>query len=497
MTYESAWGSVSSHPLPAWYEDAKLGVFLHWGLFSVPGWAPRVPDIATMLRTHRPSWVLANIPYAEWYLNTYRIHGSPTQRHHVETYGAHFGYDDFRPLFEQASATADLGALAALCSEAGARYVVLTTKHAEGYCLWPTDAVHPRKGPYHSPRDLVGELSTAVRAEGMRMGLYYSGGYDWPYNDALLDSLGALLLASPAGRDYGRHAESHVRELIDRYHPSVLWNDICWPAASNLPSLLAEYYNAVPDGVINDRWYQGGPRSAALDAVVRATGTAIEAAWPWLPERHKRVLMLPGRHADFTTPEYATFDDIVAKKWEATRGVGHSFGANRNEAPEDILTTTELVHLLVDVVAKNGNLLIGVGPTPDGRVPEVQAAPLLGLGRWLRTHGEAIYGTRPWARSSATTDDGTAVRFTAREEAVYAVILGTPAPTTFTLPGVRITSNGSAPGSAPEITVLGGTGATGWRRDDGSVEISLGSASGDTAAHAVRLAPAWRCRPER
>jgi alpha-L-fucosidase len=501
VSYEATWDSVSSHPVPQWYDDAKLGVFLHWGLFSVPGWAPQGPDIATIVRTRRPSWLLANIPYAEWYPNTLRIAGSPTARHHAETYGADFPYDGFRPMFEEASSGADLGDLARLCRDAGARYVVLTTKHGEGYCLWPTGTPHPVKGDYHSPRDLVGDLTAAVRAEGMRMGLYYSGGYDWPCNDAPLSNLATLLLGTPTGAGYARYVESHVHELIDRYHPSVLWNDIGWPTGSHVPSLFAHYYDTVDDGVVNDRWYQGGKRTPLLEAVVKGAANAIEAAWPVVPARYKRVFMPSSRHADFRTPEYETPDHIVKKKWEATRGVGHSFGANRNEPPDAILTTAELVHLLVDVVSKNGNLLIGVGPAPDGRVPDVQAAPLLGLGRWLGVHGDAVYGTRPWRHEAATTPDGDAdVRFTTTGDggggALYATVLAWPAGRPFTLPGVSVVPSTSA--AEVDVAVLGGPGAAARLTEGGRVEVTLpGAARSDAEpAHLVRLSPAWRCRPE-
>lgn len=499
MSYQATWDSVSSHPVPGWYEDAKLGVFLHWGLFSVPGWAPPGPDIATLLRRHRPSWVLANIPYAEWYPNTMRIRGSPTQRHHAATYGADFAYDGFRPMFEEASAGADLTELAALCRSAGARYVVLTTKHAEGYCLWPTATRHPVKGDYHSARDLVGDLTDAVRAEGMRMGLYYSGAYDWPYNDARLSSLAGLLLGAPTGAEYARYAESHVRELIDRYRPSILWGDIGWPTDSHLPTLFAHYYDTVDDGVVNDRWYQGGRRTAALDAAVRALAGVVELAWPLVPARHKRVFIPRGRHADFATSEYDTVDHIVARKWEATRGVGHSFGANRNEAAGDILTAAQLVALLVDVVSKNGNLLIGVGPAPDGRVLDVQAEPLRGLGRWLEVNGEAVYGTRPWTVSSAghgSRDDPT-VRFTAgtgdRAGVLYATVLSAPTARTFVLPGVEVTPSTTGPELV--VAVVGQHGASGRVLDNGAIEVTLPNhvANGDPAT-VCRITPAWRCR---
>jgi alpha-L-fucosidase len=154
--YEGTWDSVRTHRVPDWYEDAKLGVFLHWGLYSVPGWAPRVPDIQEMLVKNGPKRMLRENPYAEWYLNTMQVRGSPTQRHHREVYGDNYPYDNFVKTFNDASRGANVDALAGLCQAAGARYVVLTTKHHEGFALWPSSVQHPVKGAYHAGRDLAG-----------------------------------------------------------------------------------------------------------------------------------------------------------------------------------------------------------------------------------------------------------------------------------------------------------------------------------------------------
>lgn len=133
--YAPTWESVSSHPLPDWYDDAKLGIFLHWGLYSVPGWPPQVADIQQLLKEKGPAEMLRDNPYAEWYLNTSRIEGSPTWHHHREIYGPDAPYDDFVGAFDEGTATADMDAIAATCRDAGAGYVVLTTKHHEGFCL--------------------------------------------------------------------------------------------------------------------------------------------------------------------------------------------------------------------------------------------------------------------------------------------------------------------------------------------------------------------------
>ena len=437
MSYDPTWESVSTHPLPDWYDDAKLGIFLHWGIYSVPGWAPQVGDIQELLRTEGPEGMLRDNPYAEWYRNTMQIEGSPTQVHHAQTYGADFAYDDFIPALNAGADAADVGAIADLARDAGAGYVVLTTKHHEGFTLWPASIPNPNKGYYHAERDLVGDMSAAVRDRGMRMGLYYSGGYDWPFNDAVLRRAADSMLAVPATQDYQDYATAHVTEIIDRYRPDVLWNDVAWPPGGDLAALFAHYYNTVPDGVINDRWIQpSGPRNAVSDSLTRAAGDLIQLLWKHIPEKDKQ-LTFPGAHwYDFRTPEYAVFDTIQEKKWEATRGVGHSFGANRNERPQDIVTATELVHMLVDVVSKNGNLLIGIGPDAQGRIVPEQQAPLRGLGEWMAAHGDVIRGSRPWTTPATETTEGTPVRFVRQGDEVFAILLGLPGMRTFGLRGV-------------------------------------------------------------
>ena len=173
--------------------------------------------------------MLRDNPYAEWYRNTMRIPGSPTQQHHRATYGADFSYDDFVPMFDAGTAACDLDAIAALAEGAGAGYVVLTSKHHEGFALWPSAVPHPVKGEYHARRDLVGGLTDAVRARGMRMGLYYSGAWDWPYNDVVLRQGADIVLATPEDPQYVAYVTAHWRELIERYEPSLMWNDIGWP----------------------------------------------------------------------------------------------------------------------------------------------------------------------------------------------------------------------------------------------------------------------------
>jgi len=177
----------------------------------------------------------------------------------------------------------------------------------------------------------------------------------------------------PQSEAYGKYADAHMRELIERYHPAVLWNDIDYPKSGHPLQIMAEYYNTVPDGVIDDRF-----------------GV---------------------KHSDFISPEYVTLDKISTTKWEECRGLGRSFGYNRAEGEAETIAPADLIYLLVDIVSKNGNLLLDVGPEADGTIPPVQMDRLLALGAWLQMNGDAIYGTHPWKRAAGETAEGIPVPF--------------------------------------------------------------------------------------
>jgi alpha-L-fucosidase len=487
--FEGTWESVRTHQVPTWFEDAKLGVFLHWGLYSVPGWAPRVPDIQQLLVKDGPKRMLRENPYAEWYLNTMQIKGSPTQLHHARVYGDDYPYDNFVKTFNDASAGANLDAIADVCASAGARYVVLTTKHHDGFALWPSAVTHPGKGEYHASRDLVGELTDAVRTRRMRMGLYYSGGYDWPYNGAVLRRAADAVLAVPHSDRYVRYVTAHVRELIDRYQPSVLWNDIGWPLDGNLAELFAYYYNTVDEGVVNDRWREPLARNDVVDALVRGAGAVLQALWRIIPERRKHLTFATPKHYDFRTPEYDVLTEVSSRKWELARGVGHSFGANRDERADDIIGEAELIQMFCDVVSKNGNLLIGIGPRPDGTIPDLQLAPLRALGAWLDVNGEAVYGSRPWVIAESETLEGTPLRFTKSGEGVYALVMGMPS-------GRRMTLRAVDGSHVQRVRLVGAPDhELEWAADDaGSLSVTLPERLPLTAVTALDLGRDVRAR---
>ena len=441
--YEPTLASLDQHPLPQWYADAKLGIFIHWGLYSVPGWAP----LSHPNHDFRNLDYIKNNPYAEWYLNTMRIPGSPTQAYQREHYGANFSYYDFAPIFNRESEKWKPEEWAKVFRDAGARYVVLTTKHHEGFTLWPSTTVNPNpsipQNERHAERDIVSELSAAVRQQGMKMGLYYSGGYDWTFNSGPIETSADYEIVKPETKAYGDYAFDQIHELIDRYHPAVLWNDIDWPKTGRPMQVEADYYNAVPDGVIDDRF-------------------GI-------------------KHADFISPEYQKLDKISPKKWEECRGLGRSFGYNRAEGEAETIAPADLIALLVDIVSKNGNLLLDVGPEADGTIAPVQMERLQALGAWLRQNGEAIYDTVPWQRAEGHSAEGDNLRFTRKGSSLYATILGDPKAKTVTIEDLPAHDG-------MQVSMLGESEPLKWSADGGNLRVSLPQHLEGNYAYVLKLA---------
>ena len=474
--------SLDARPVPQWYQNAKLGIFVHWGLYSIPAYAERTGDDYTAFMRDLTAMkdVGSNIPYAEWYLNSLRVPGSPTARYHEATYGRDFSYADFREQFDASAAKVDFDDWAGLFAEAGAGYAVMVTRHLDGYPLWPTRVAHPHMpADYHASRDLVGDLSDAVRARGLRMGLYYAGGVDWTFVDTPIRTMTDLMVHQSLGRDYSDYAAAHWRELIERYEPSILWNDMGWPPGNDPHEIFAHYYDTVHDGVVNDRWFQQKlPRNRLARAVyLRFIATMLKAmtrGGKALPARP------PTFHFDVETHEYATPESAIASAWELTRGLGNSFGYNAQETAADMLSGTGLIHLLADVTSKGGNLLVNVGPDGNGQIPQMQRQPLQELGAWLKVNGEAIYGTRSWTRTATTTADGHPVRFSHKDDTVYAIVLSDRL-------GDRVVIRNLTPPAGSTIRHLGSGVDLGWTQDGPDLDVKLPGPPTAQSAHVLAM----------
>ena len=380
--------STLSRPTPAWYTQARFGIFIHWGPYSVPAWAEPHAALGTI---DDREWFARN-PYAEWYWNSLRIEGSPTATRHRRLYGD-APYDDFLDAWH--AERFDAAALMTLVARAGAGYVVPTTKHHDGIALWDAPGSGDRNTVARGPRrDLLAEMAGAARAAGIRFGVYYSGGLDWGFSDDPPIRCDADLVTNrPTDARYARYAYEQVVDLIDRFEPAVLFNDIDWPDAGKaagsdgLFELLAHYRARVPDGVVNDRW--GVP------------------------------------FHDVRVSEYEAIKDAEhAPVWEHTRGIGLSFGFNRAEGPGQSLSPDAAVRLLVDVVSRGGNLLLNVGPHADGTLPQTQVDVLEGLAGWMETGQAAIHGGGPVAGHEGRGSDDPWIRWLRSPTGLF-VVTGT------------------------------------------------------------------------
>lgn len=381
--YTGTWESVKKHQVPEWYENCKFGIFIHWGIYSVPAFAPRTWELGEV--DGDEEW-FCNNPYAEWYYNSVNVGKGPTYEHHLKKYGKDFKYEDFIPQWR--AENWNPAQWAELFQKAGARYVVLTTKHHDGFCLYDSDYTDFNTTVMGPKRDITEELTEAVREAGLRMGLYYSGLIDWQFaNNPIFYEEQNFGNACPTF-EYADYSYNQMKELIDKYHPSVLWNDIGWPKQSEhaMPYLLAHYYNTVEDGVVNDRFN--------------------------------------GLYHDFTTKEYRAGESNRKEKWEMCRGMGLSFGYNENEGDDQLISLPDLIRLLVSTVANNGNLLLNIGPKADGTIPKEQEKRLLALGEWLGINGGGIYGTRCSRRESEEREEGVKLHYTRKGQDVYIFVDG-------------------------------------------------------------------------
>lgn len=344
--------------LPGWAQDATLGIFIHWGAYSLPAWAEPSGALGAV---PEHEWYTHNA-YAEWYANTIRIEGSPAEQHHQRKYGG-APYAEFLDAWHADSY--DPVDWARLFSAVGADYVVPTTKHHDGIALWSAPASAGLNTVERGPRrDLITPLAEAVRAEGMRFGVYYSGGLDWAFTDLPpVRSHADLLRLRPIDSDYNAYAFGHVVDLIDRYRPDLLWNDIEWPDAGKAPgphsleSLRERYRGIVSEGIMNDRW----------------------GADVW----------------DYRTSEYDTaVGHEAGMGWEHCRGLGFSFGYNRLEDKSLTISPRELARLYADTVSRGGRLLLNVGPTAAGEIPAVQRRTLEGIAEWMSAIKQLTIGRR-------------------------------------------------------------------------------------------------------
>lgn len=454
------WESLGHFQTPAWYRDAKFGIFIHWGMYSVPAFRN------------------------EWYPRNMYVEGSPEFKHHIATYGpqAEFGYKDFVPQFQ--AEHFDPAEWAKLFKEAGAKYVIPVAEHHDGFPMYDSDCTQwcaAKKGPR---RDVIGELSKALQTEGIVFGASSHRAEHWwffeqgmTFDSDVRDEQNTGLYGPASNK---RLAESQSEppdkaflddwllrscEIVDKYQPQVVYFDwwIGQPVFQPyLKRFAAYYYNRGAEWgkevAINYKEWEGRPFP---------DGTGVFDI-----ER--------GQAADIQ-PDFWQTDTSVSK---------NSWGNVVNQQYKDV---GDIVDDLVDIVSKNGTLLLNIGPKSDGTIPESEQQMLRQIGDWLAVNGEAIYGTRPWktfgegpthvvAGSFADVKrqpfTGQDFRFTTKEDVLYAIALAWPRPAEAGARGKLVvkslgTDAGLAEGRVTDVRLLGHDGPVDWRQTAEGLVVTL------------------------
>ncbi|KAI1498455.1 glycoside hydrolase family 29 protein [Biscogniauxia marginata] len=400
--------NLARHESPDWFNDAKYGIFIHWGPYAVTGWGNSSPHES----------------YAEWFwwYSTHHPQADPSDfyDYRLRTYGPDWAYDDTFPDFT--ASAFDPKAWVDLFADAGAKYFVITSKHHDGFALFDAGATSNRTALHYGPRrDLLRELfdAAALHQPSLRRGTYFSLP-EW-YNPSFgpygfdqfpvasvpaTNSWPGVLATNPytgAEEPYTGHVEvgdfledlmlPQMETLARDYDTDIMWCDIGGPNAT---------------APFAARWWNEARAQGRQVAVNSRCGLA--------------------QAADFDTPEYATYASAQARKWESNRGMDpYSYGYNGATPDEDYMNASTLVYTLVDIVAKNGNLLLDIGPRADGSLVQAEVDSLREAGGWIRGHGEAIFGTKYWfVQSQGAVDGGPDIRFTHTEEAFYVLFLEKP-----------------------------------------------------------------------
>ncbi len=469
--FQPNWESLKKYQVPEWYLDAKFGIFIHWGVYSVPAFGN------------------------EWYPRNMYLQGSKDYQHQIAAHGPEnkFGYKDFIPKFT--AAKFDPSAWAELFRRSGAKYVVPVAEHHDGFAMYDSglsDWTAAKMGP---KQDVVAELGASVRAAGLHLGLsshriehyfFMNGGREFdsdvrdpryaafygPAHAGVTDKNGQKFFAHP-DKAYLDDWLARATEIVTKYRPEIVWFD-WWINTKEVEPYLkrfaAFYYN---------------------DAAKYGYTAAINYKYKAYPEG-AAVLDIERGQLDTIRPEFWQTDtSISVKSWGYIEG-------DTFRSPES------LIGELVDVVSKNGSLLLNVGPKPDGTIPEQAQHILLDMGRWLSVNGEAIYATRPWkvygegptkVTSGAFHDAATKpyssedIRFTTKGGTLYATALAWPDDGRLT---IKSLARGSTSGAFDIATVrlLGSPLELKWMRDNEGLHIQLPAQKTGEYAYVLKISPA-------
>lgn len=465
--YQATWQSLEGFTVPEWFRDAKFGIFIHWGVYSVPAFN------------------------SEWYPRNMYQKGSPEYQHQIATHGPEtaFGYKDYIPMFR--GQNFDAKTWAQLFRAAGARYVVPVAEHHDGFAMYNSglsEWTAVKMGPH---RDVIGELATAVRADGMHFGLsshraehywFYDGGFLYP-SDVQSQKYASLYgYPLPPGQVQNNDVPKDTThptqaflddwlardsELVVKYHPEMIYFD-WWinkpDFAPNLREFAAFYYDYA--------------KQHDFSGAIVFKQTAMP------------------QHTGIFDVERGQLSGIRALPWESDTSVSNrSWGYIQGDT---FKTPGFIVDELADIVSKNGNLLLNIGPRSDGTIPEPVKNTLLAVGAWLRVNGDAIYGTRPWtqfgegpthAASGSFHDTDVQpytpedFRFTAKNGSVYAIELARPKDGRAV---IRALASGKG-ATVKDVALLGAKAPVRWRQTPEGLLLKMPDGAPQELAYVYRI----------
>lgn len=437
--YEATWNSLKKYQVPDWFRDVKFGIFIHWGVYSVPAFG------------------------SEWYPREMYRKGTKEFDHHVNTYGPHakFGYKDFIPLFKAEKFNA--AQWVDLFKRSGAKYVVPVAEHHDGFPMYKTALTKWNAVEMGPKRDVLGELAAEIKKQGLIFGLsshriehwfFMNGGRQ--FESDVLDPANASLYG-PAREENETPTPEFMNdwllrctELVDNYQPQLFWFDwwIEQPAMDPYRKSFASYY------------YNKG--------LSWNKGVVINYKNSSFPDEAAVLDLERGKLAGIRKLAWQTDDAIGNKSW------GYAAG-NTFKSAQYVITN------LIDIVSKNGNLLLNIGPRADGTITDEETQTLLGTGKWLEINGEAIYSTRPWklygegpteSASGSFSDQkkpytAKDIRFTVKGETLYAIAMGQPTENTM----INALGIKAANGTIASIEMVGSTEKISWKQEAGALII--------------------------
>lgn len=471
-TFEATPESLKQWQTPEWFRDAKLGIFIHWGPYAVPAygseWYPRrmYQEYATS-----PKGVVSD-------------RKEPLFAHHVKTWGdqSEFGYKDFIPMFK--AEKWDPTAWAELFAKSGAKYVVPVAEHHDAFAMYDSSQTEWNAVKMGPKRDILADLSAACREAGLRFGVSSHFAFNWRYykqedNFDTSDPKNADLYShrhgpnDPADEDFVAKWYDRTAEIIDKYQPEVLWFDfgLNYPEFTEARTRLAAYY------------YNRG-----LERGQEVVLQYKNMNWDPYPEGAGLLDIERGKLADIRELPWQTDTSVSRKSWGFIEG-------------DSFKSSDSLIDDLIDIVSKNGCLLLNVGPRADGTIPQEAQDVLLAMGAWLEVYGEAIYDTRPWkvfgegptavavghhseGKNQAFTSKD--FRFTTKDGVVYAIgLAGSPDGK------VLIESLGSASGllSAPvgSVELVGSDAELAWTQTTEGLQVQLPAHLAEAPAYGLRV----------